>query len=44
MYSFTGGADGKYPLAALISDGTNFYGTTESGGPKGCGVVFQVTP
>ena len=33
LYSFTGGADGGYPNAALTlgTDG-NFYGTTEEGG------------
>jgi uncharacterized repeat protein (TIGR03803 family) len=45
LYSFTGGADGGDPLAALIqaSDG-NFYGTTGSGGTNGQGTVFKLTP
>jgi uncharacterized repeat protein (TIGR03803 family) len=53
LYSFLGGLDGAYPLAALVFDGVgNLYGTTEGGGPgdcsvngiNGCGVVFELTP
>lgn len=46
LYSFTNGADGAYPEAALVqgTDG-NFYGTTfAGGGPADAGVVFQITP
>jgi len=52
LYSFSGGADGGFPTAALMqrpADG-NFYGTTEIGGNigacqgGGCGTVFKVTP
>jgi uncharacterized repeat protein (TIGR03803 family) len=48
LYSFTGGADGQYPGAALIWDGQgNLYGTTFGGGygcaPK-CGSVFELSP
>jgi uncharacterized repeat protein (TIGR03803 family) len=33
LYSFTGGADGGYPLAGVIMDSSgNLYGTTYSGG------------
>jgi len=33
LYSFTGGADGAYPYAALILDGAgNLYGTASQGG------------
>src|SRR6267378_2505665 len=48
LYSFTGGADGAFPWAALIqaSDG-NLYGTTEYGGARssisGYGTIFQMT-
>jgi uncharacterized repeat protein (TIGR03803 family) len=42
--------DGSFPSAGLVlaSDG-NFYGVTSEGGtnegcPRGCGVIFQVTP
>jgi uncharacterized repeat protein (TIGR03803 family) len=45
LYSFTGGADGKYPNDGLISDAEgNLYGTTGMGGAFGQGVVFKVTP
>ena len=54
LHSFTGGADGGYPLAGLIRDGAgNLYGTTNLGGlgvckvngeSKGCGVVFRLAP
>jgi uncharacterized repeat protein (TIGR03803 family) len=46
LYSFTNGAEGAFPTAALVQgkDG-NFYGTTyEGGGPADSGVVFQITP
>jgi uncharacterized repeat protein (TIGR03803 family) len=52
LYSFTGAADGGFPVAALVRDGSgNLYGTTELGGKtgcgvmnQGCGVVFKITP
>ena len=53
LHSFTGGADGGYPLAALVMDASgNLYGTTAFGGDDschtngtpGCGVVFKITP
>ena len=45
LYSFSGGADGSYPAAALLlgSDG-NFYGTTAYGGAYGAGTVFRLAP
>ena len=45
LYSFTGGADGGQPQAALIqgSDG-NFYGTSIVGGLHSQGTVFKITP
>ena len=45
LYSFSGGADGDAPQAALAqgTDG-NFYGTTAYGGAHGDGTVFQITP
>jgi len=39
------GADGRLPFGGLTLDSTdNLYGTTEGGGSKGYGVVFEVTP
>jgi uncharacterized repeat protein (TIGR03803 family) len=45
LYLFTGGNDGKWPLAGLVqgSDG-NFYGTTTSGGTSQSGTVFKISP
>jgi len=48
LYSFcsqSGCPAGLYPVAGLIqaTDG-NFYGTTEEGGAKNCGTVFEITP
>jgi uncharacterized repeat protein (TIGR03803 family) len=43
LYSFTGGADGKYPYAGVIRDsGGNLYGTTNQGGPSGGGAVYEL--
>ena len=48
LYSFTGGADGSNPVAALVRDDAgNLYGTTEYGGNSGCdgygcGVAFRL--
>jgi uncharacterized repeat protein (TIGR03803 family) len=51
LHSFTGGADGAFPLAGLILDEAgNLYGTTEYGGNLacnsgvGCGTVFKMDP
>ena len=49
LYSFTGGADGGSPEAALTMDAAgNLYGTTQAGGlfdcEQYCGVVFEVSP
>jgi uncharacterized repeat protein (TIGR03803 family) len=42
LYSFTGGADGRYPQAGVIRDSAgNFYGTTIQGGTD-FGVVFKL--
>lgn len=38
-------ANGAYPASLLITDGAgNLYGTTEQGGAKGNGVVFELSP
>ncbi len=43
LYSFTGGADGGFPLAGLVRDEAgNLYGTTRSGGDFGNGTVFRL--
>jgi uncharacterized repeat protein (TIGR03803 family) len=53
LYSFTGGADGKFPAGRLLLDRAgNLYGTTSQGGNVncgrfnmyGCGVVFKLDP
>jgi uncharacterized repeat protein (TIGR03803 family) len=45
LYSFTGGADGKYPNDGLVADEQgDLYGTTGLGGANGQGVVFKITP
>jgi uncharacterized repeat protein (TIGR03803 family) len=51
LHSFTGGADGAFPLAGLILDAAGkLYGTTEYGGNLacnsgvGCGTVFKMDP
>ncbi len=51
LYTFTGGADGAIPTAALIEDPQgNLYGTTVAGGNLetnggiGSGVVFKLSP
>ncbi len=44
LYSFTGGADGGYPIAGLIRDPKgSLYGTTLVGGASGYGTVFEVS-
>jgi uncharacterized repeat protein (TIGR03803 family) len=50
LYSFKGGADGKFPQGGLLLDSLgNLYGTASEGGvvncdngSDGCGVVFKV--
>jgi uncharacterized repeat protein (TIGR03803 family) len=43
LYSFTGGADGAWPVAALVRDGAgNLYSTASGGGAYGYGVVFKL--
>lgn len=45
IYNFSNDADGKHPSGRLFrnADGT-FYGTTESGGANGAGVIFHYDP
>jgi uncharacterized repeat protein (TIGR03803 family) len=43
LYSFTGGANGASPTAALTMDGVgNLYGTTTTGGLAGNGTIFKL--
>ncbi|MGO8672144.1 MAG: choice-of-anchor tandem repeat GloVer-containing protein, partial [Capsulimonadaceae bacterium] len=48
LHNFSDGSvpnDGSDPeYAALVYDGTNFYGTTEAGGTAGYGTAFEMTP
>ncbi len=45
LYDFSGGGDGGYPVAGLISDSSgNLYGATSYGGANGGGTVFELTP
>jgi uncharacterized repeat protein (TIGR03803 family) len=47
LYTFTGrgGVDGLYPEGALLVDSQgNLYGTTNSGGVNGSGMVFKLAP
>jgi len=44
LHNFTG-ADGDFPFASLIFDGSgNLYGTTIEGGDSGDGTVFELAP
>jgi uncharacterized repeat protein (TIGR03803 family) len=43
--SFHGAVDGEYPLAGVLRDPAgNLYGTTNSGGTAGGGVVYKLNP
>jgi uncharacterized repeat protein (TIGR03803 family) len=45
LHSFTGGSDGSNPnLAPTQAANGYFYGTTQSGGAGGGGVVYRMTP
>ncbi len=45
LYTFTGGADGIWPVGGVIQDAQgNLYGTAVEGGTAGHGVVFKVDP
>ena len=45
LYTFSGKADGRYPLTTLIRDSAgSLYGTTEEGGTFNLGTVFKVGP
>jgi uncharacterized repeat protein (TIGR03803 family) len=43
LHSFTGGADGRIPVGAVVLDAVgNLYGTTYYGGPFDSGTVFKI--
>ena len=45
LHTFTGGADGATPYAAVVLDGAgNLYGTTYAGGGSNKGVVYKLSP
>jgi uncharacterized repeat protein (TIGR03803 family) len=45
LHVFTGGSDGGYPQAGVITDKAgNLYGTTTGGGAHGQGVIFKIAP
>ncbi len=44
LHTFTGGADGGWPLAALTESGGSLYGTTFLGGANAVGTVFRLAP
>jgi len=51
LVSFTGGSDGRNPIAGLISDASgNLYGVAGTGGNvhlcqgHGCGVLYELSP
>ena len=45
LHSFAAHVDGHYPYAGLIMDTMgNLYGTAQSGGAKGVGAVFKLSP
>jgi uncharacterized repeat protein (TIGR03803 family) len=44
LYTFTGGTDGLYSFSNLVLKGGSVYGTTNSGGANGMGVIFSVKP
>ncbi len=42
LYSFTGGADGKYPQGNLLINNSKIFGTAQQGGSSNYGVVFEL--
>jgi uncharacterized repeat protein (TIGR03803 family) len=43
LHDFCTGTDGSIPISGLIMKGNDLYGTTQSGGANGCGLVYKVT-
>ncbi len=44
LYSFQGNQDGQNPVAGVIFDNGNIYGTTMRGGTDGSGTVYELSP
>jgi hypothetical protein len=44
LLKFTYNANGFFPYSALVTDGTNLYGTTLANLPNDLGVVFELSP
>jgi uncharacterized repeat protein (TIGR03803 family) len=44
LHSFSGGSDGQYPPALVLSANGALYGTTYYGGSNNGGTVFELTP
>jgi uncharacterized repeat protein (TIGR03803 family) len=44
LYSFSGGADGGYPEAALLTIKGTLYGSTLRGGTSSVGTIFKLDP
>jgi uncharacterized repeat protein (TIGR03803 family) len=45
LYTFTDGADGKFPIAGLVADPAgNLYGVSSTDGPESGGTVFKLSP
>jgi len=45
LHDFTGGNDGEIPFCSVAFDGSgNLYGTTVTGGSRGAGTVWEITP
>ncbi|HET6991841.1 MAG TPA: choice-of-anchor tandem repeat GloVer-containing protein, partial [Bacteroidia bacterium] len=44
LLNFTGATNGNGPVGSLISDGTFFYGLTQSGGTNNLGTLFKIMP
>jgi uncharacterized repeat protein (TIGR03803 family) len=45
LHKFSGGADGGVPFAGVIFDSQgNLYGATTTGGSKGAGTVYKLSP
>jgi uncharacterized repeat protein (TIGR03803 family) len=44
LYTFTGGSDGQFTISNLVLKNGKLYGTTQTGGANGAGVVYNLSP